>query len=73
MNDLKFQENRVFLKAKQSDYSFCINNGKWRLNRNSLVNVEAVSLLLESKLIDGYLNIRLLFMPADIAPAMYRK
>ncbi|MFJ5433721.1 site-specific integrase [Pectobacterium sp. CHL-2024] len=56
MNDLNYQEERVFLKAKQPDYSFCINDEKWRLNRNSLVNVEAVSLLLEPKLIEGYLN-----------------
>lgn len=56
MNDLNYQEDSVFLKAKQPDYSFCINDEKWRLNRNSIVNVEAVSLLLEPKLIDGYLN-----------------
>lgn len=72
MNDLKFQENRVFLKAKQSDYSFCINDGKWRLNRNSLVNVEAVSLLLESKLIDGYLN-TLAFYACRYSPSYVSK
>ncbi|EPY8403075.1 site-specific integrase [Enterobacter ludwigii] len=72
MNDLKCQEDRVFLKAKQSDYSFCINDGKWRLNRNSLVNVEAVSLLLESKLIDGYLN-TLAFYACRYSPSYVSK
>ena len=56
MNNVKHQEDKVYLTAKQPDYSFCINDEKWVLDRNNIVNVRYVSRFLHPKLTEGYIN-----------------
>ncbi|WP_112847373.1 site-specific integrase [Escherichia coli] len=72
MNKKEFNSERLSIQAKQRGYYFNIYDDKWKLDNNDNINVGTVSLIINSELIDGYLN-TLSFYARNYSSAYVRK
>ncbi|HBM2931602.1 TPA: tyrosine-type recombinase/integrase [Klebsiella oxytoca] len=72
MNKKEFNSERLSIQAKQRGYYFNIYDDKWKLDNNDNINVGTVSRIINSELIDGYLN-TLSFYARNYSSAYVRK
>lgn len=72
MNNKKVYPAVKYLQARQSEYLFCIDESKWKLDKNHTINIEDVLHILSPKLIEGYLN-TLAFYACNYSPAYVLK